>query len=131
MLPSTGRAGRHRPALPILLTPWRDGAAVVAETSIGFTRDLSNQGAGLIALKELQEEKFVVTIAPPAGSVEPPYHFVAHLRGINPMALGLWIAHLEFEQSVSGKGSNLPELDDVAKKALLPILEEATEPTSV
>ena len=114
---------RYNRTMPVLMHPW-NGRPDLEKTSIGITRDLSDRGLGLIAIAELKEPQYVVSLWP--RELDEPYHFICWLRDFRALSLGMWNAGFQFEdliKSAAPKWSN--PLTEIAEKALLPFEEES------
>ena len=120
---------RYNRTLPVLLHPWVNGKPVFGSTSIGFTRDLSDRGIGLIAISEPTAPQYVVSIWPHHEEIEEPYHFIATLCEARVHALGMWTTGFELDELLNATAPKwLIKLNDVAEKALLPL---GPEPAAV
>lgn len=117
---------RYNRTMPVLLNPWRGKRAILDEVSIAFTRDLSDRGLGLIALTELRDSQYVITLWPRPDEFEEPLHLLATVQDLRPLSTGLWVMGFAFDDVLNGENrGNVPQLQDLAVKALLPVAGEA------
>ena len=80
---------------------------------------------GLISIAELTARQYVVTLWPHGETATEPYHFIANLRDIRKLSLGMWTVGFEFEDLLNSAAPKwVDTLNDLAEKALLPETEE-------
>ena len=116
---------RYNRTMPALLHPWVNNSPDLKRTTIGITKDFCDHGVGMIAISELDEPQYVISIWPQGEDVNEPYHFIANLRDFRKLSLGMWTAGFEFEDLVNSAAAKwLDELNDVAERALLPGQED-------
>lgn len=116
---------RYNRTMPVLLHPWLKSRPNLQRTSIGITKDISDRGMGLIAISELTARQYVITLWPRNESVDEPYHFIANLRDIRKLSLGMWTVGFEFEDLLHSAAPKWVEsLNDIARQALLPDADE-------
>ena len=72
--------------LPSLLTPWRDDAPVVTESARALTRDLSDNGVGLVLHQAFHADQVVLTVRLP--NEDRPWFFLGEIRQNNPIGAG-------------------------------------------
>ncbi|HUE73888.1 MAG TPA: hypothetical protein VMP01_23610 [Pirellulaceae bacterium] len=117
---------RHNRAIPTLICPWRDGAADVSRCTIAITRDLGDEGVGLLLTHPVSGPELLVGYLLPDAAVQSPWYFRGTIQHNTAIGGGFWVvgvALLEF--FTSQRHSSLIALEPWAKKLLPPASDDA------
>ena len=101
---------RANRTFPLVLAPWSDGAAVVAEATTGLTKNLSGQGLNVIHCEPLEAEQIVIGF----WLESQAYFLLGQVRHHTPLGGGFWQVGIELMRTLS-------PADDPALDQLLPM----------
>ena len=112
---------RHNRAIPTLICPWQNGAADVSRCTIAITRDLADEGVGLLLTHPVSGPELLVGYLLPDAAIQSPWFFRGMIQHNTPIGGGFWVvgvALLEF--FTSQRNASLIALEPLAQKLLPP-----------
>jgi hypothetical protein len=87
---------RQNRTIPVLLTPWEDGHAIVAESVTALSKDVSNRGLSVTLPSPFQAAEVVVGIwLPDAFDAQEPRFILGATRQNVPIGGGFWALGIE------------------------------------
>ena len=122
---STRGIPRHNRAIPTLLCPWVNRGADVQRSTIAITRDLADEGVGLLLTHPISGPELVVGYLLADAAVSTPWYFLGTIQHNTPIGGGFWVVGVELHEFVSPqKHPSLQKLEPVAQKLLPPVAVE-------
>ena len=121
---STRGIPRHNRAIPTLVCPWVNGAADTLRSTIAITRDLADEGVGLLLTHPISGPELVVGYLLADAAVSTPWYFLGTIQHNTPIGGGFWVVGVSLHEFfTSRRHSSLVALEPVAQKLLPPAAE--------
>ena len=115
-------ATRSNRAIPAVICPWENHRPTIAKLVQAITKDLGDQGVGLIASQPLEFTEAVLGFCHEEATGGEPWFFLGKQRSGLPIGGGFWLAGFELTQFMNENWSDqLKPLVPLARN-LLPSL---------
>ena len=112
---------RHNRAIPTLICPWRKEAADVSRCTIAITRDLGDEGVGLLLTHPVSGPDLVVGYLLADAAVSDPWFFRGKIQHNTPIGGGYWVVGVELHELLTSRGHpSLLELEPLTQRLLPP-----------
>jgi hypothetical protein len=92
---------RYNRVIPALLCPWEQGAPVVSKAVVAITRDIADQGVGLILNDAFVGQEVVVGFCDWEATSGSPWFFLGTKRTSLPIGGGYWLLGIEFSELIN------------------------------
>ena len=116
---------RYNRAIPTLVCPYSDGQIDPSDAFVAITKDLSDEGVGLILTQEIDPTDALLAIWLPPE--QQPWFFHACVRRCDAIGGGYWIAGLELlDVAKNATRGRLEQLLILAQQLLPPQTPAAT-----
>jgi hypothetical protein len=89
---------RYNRSLPVIVCPWRDGWPVTNELTVAMTKDLSEQGIGLIRDAPMTTEEVVIGFWLEVDDAAEPSYFRATTQSNQRLGGGYWLVGVALEE---------------------------------
>jgi hypothetical protein len=129
---STRGIHRHNRSIPTLLCPSQHGVADISRCTIAITKDVGDEGIGLLLTHPVSGPEVLVGYLLPDAEMQRPWFFRGTIQHNTPIGGGFWVvgvALLEFFSSQ--RHSSLIELEPLTQKLLPPPQAPETANASV
>lgn len=111
---------RHNRAIPTLVCPW-NGAADVSRCTIAITRDLADEGVGLLLTHPVTGPELLIGYLLPDAAVSSPWYFRGTIQHNTPIGGGFWVVGVALQEFfTTQRHSSLLDLEPWAQKLLPP-----------
>lgn len=118
---STRGIPRHNRAIPTLICPWKNGVADIERCTIAITRDLGDDGVGLLLTHPVTARELLVGYLLPDAAVTDPWFFRGTTQHNTPIGGGYWVVGVELHEFLTNqRHSSLIELEPLTQKLLPP-----------
>ena len=118
---STRGIHRHNRAIPTLICPWVDNAADASRCTIAITRDLGDEGVGLLLTHPVSGPELLVGYLLHDAAVSKPWYFLGTIQHNTPIGGGFWAVGVALQEFLTSKGhASLAALAPIAQKLLPP-----------
>lgn len=114
---------RHNRVIPALVCPLRDNTPILADVAIAITKDISDQGVGLIMSAPYRVSDVVVGVFGPADlALQEPWFFRGRAQRNVAIGGGFWLLGIRLTEFMNEdwRGQLAP---------LFPLAEELRTPT--
>ena len=123
--PLIGDSSRYIPrqnrTIPTLVCPWEKEAADVARCTVAITRDLADEGVGLLLTHPIAGPEILVVYQLPDSAMPSPWFFRGTIQHNTPLGGGFWVVGVALAEFLtSQRHSSLTPLATLAQKLLPP-----------
>ena len=87
---------RYNRTFTVLIWPWLAGEGVTAAGWRGFTKDISDYGAGLVVTQPILTDEVLVAFFLERSIMEEPWFFLGSVTRNDDIGGGFWIAGVEW-----------------------------------
>ena len=120
---------RSNRAIPTLVCPWENNWPTVSKAIIAVTKDLGDQGLGLLLNHPLNFTNVVVGFCHEEATASEPWFFLGMQRTNLPIGGGFWLVGIELTEFMNQDWSTqLEPLVPLAKMLLPPSANERDTP---
>ena len=119
---------RFNRSLPVIICPWVDDAPVIEQLTVAITRDLSDQGVGLIRNEPLTAEEVVVGFWLEGDNMDEPWYFRASVQSSQRIGGGYWLVGVLLEEFMNKNHRPRLEPLDICADFLRPSFEGPVNP---
>jgi len=123
---STREIQRHNRSIPTLLCPSKNGVADVSRCTIAITKDIGDEGIGLLLTHPVSGPEVLVGYLLPDPEMNRPWFFRGTIQHNTPIGGGFWVVGIALQEFFSAqRHSSLIDLEPLTQKLLPPQTPEA------
>lgn len=118
---STRGIHRHNRTIPTLLCPWQNGAADISRCTVAITRDLGDEGVGLLLTHPMPGPEVLLAYLLSDAAMPTPWFFRGTIQHNTAIGGGFWVVGVALQEFfTSQRHSSLIDLLPLAQKLLPP-----------
>jgi hypothetical protein len=116
---------RNNRVIPTLVCPWENNTPTISKVVLAVTKDLGDQGVGIISNHPLDLKDVVVGFCHEEATASEPWFFLGVRRTSIPIGGGFWLSGIELTEFMNENWSTeLEPLVPMARTLLPPSVEE-------
>lgn len=120
---------RNNRVIPTLVCPWENSTPTISGAVVAVTKDLGDQGIGLVVNHPLNFTDVVVGFCHEEATAGEPWFFLGVRRTSLPIGGGFWLVGIELTEFMNENWSaQLEPLVPMARMLLPPSVEEQAKP---
>ncbi|MFN3192206.1 MAG: hypothetical protein ACE361_16965 [Aureliella sp.] len=110
---------RFNRTLPVVVSQLKGNKPDPSTAIMALTHDLCDRGLSIVAMEELSDEKYFVSIWPNHETYDEPVTMQCILRNCHPVAHGFWAAGFAVEEVLNiDRRDDIDKITQVASRAL-------------
>lgn len=117
----TRNTHRHNRTIPTLLCPWKNERPDVSRCTMVITKDIGDEGVGLLLTHPFTGPDVVVGFLLPDNAIPEPWYFLGTIQHNTAIGGGFWALGIALHEHLSSQwNTRLSELLPFAHKLLPP-----------